>query len=215
MKENPDFLMQSCPAGISYETLVDYHEKRLEAAEFQKMSRHLEQGCPVCASQLSLLSRISQAIQLDKQSKPAPALAAQLQLAFRNRYKQPGLLDRLAAVLTFDSRTSLVQGLRGQELAGFYQLLYQADVYELDLQVVPSPGQALFPAHFTLLGQILPFDGSGSLAEASLTAAGGNRFSTRLSDNGEIEFQDLPGGTYQLEIKLKDKILVIEKLGLS
>lgn len=199
-----------CTEGIRFEDLADYVENRLVREKAEQIKRHLGKGCATCQNQINLLQRTFNAMQKDAQLQPAFALLEKAKNAFRSRYGRPSLLERLKAVLVFDSRANLAYGVRRAGTLESFQLLYRLDDYELDLQVLtPSATQA---SHFGLIGQLLPFEQLPVETTVFLLGRAGRSYNTKMSESGEFEFQGLASGEYRLEIALENKLIELENL---
>jgi hypothetical protein len=123
------------------------------------------------------------------QPRPQPAPAA----------SAPGLIERLLAVLTFDSGAAspLAFGMRS---AGgpTRQMLFSAGDHEVDLRFSPaggSPGE-----HWLLSGQVLGPDARGAVA---LTDALGQAVAeARLDELGEFQLPAIAPGQYGVMLDL-------------
>jgi hypothetical protein len=111
----------------------------------------------------------------------------------------PGLIERLAAVLTFDSGAAspLAFGMRSSGGA-VRQLLFSVEGRDIDLRVAPATREGLF----ALSGQILGPDSEGSVAiEAE---DGGARSEVTLNELGEFVLPPVAAGSYRLTVTLAD-----------
>jgi hypothetical protein len=112
---------------------------------------------------------------------------------------KPGILRRLAAVLSFDSGDALPLAF-GQRSSGgsVRQLLFTVEGRDIDLRVVPGAEQG----SFALSGQILGPDRGGSVRVRS--EAGHDLQSCELSDMGEFKLPPVSSGTYVLTLEVSD-----------
>ena len=113
--------------------------------------------------------------------------------------EQPGLLRRLAAVLTFDSGAAspLAFGMRSSGGA-VRQLLFSVEGRDVDLRIAPA-AQA---QSFSLSGQILGPDSLGIVVMEP--EAGGERREVALSELGEFQLPPVTAGIYKLTLELAD-----------
>jgi hypothetical protein len=127
----------------------------------------------------------------------------------RRAEAQPGLLERIVAVLTFDSAASsaLAMGVRGTAGAA-RQLLFSAEGRDIDLRIAPAPGAG---SEFELSGQVLGPDLGGTI---SLEGAGG-QWTTQLNELAEFSFETVPAGRYTLTMHLQGAIVVLPAMQLE
>ena len=137
-----------------------------------------------------------QLVQAQSRPAPAPLLARAARLASeRPRQDAAGLVRRLLAQLSFDSRlTPAYAGMRA-EGAAVHRLLYSAEGYEIDLQIVPSDERV------SLRGELSAPNGSVPAAQVRLVA-GQQVFATTLDRYGQFALSDLEPGADQLEIQV-------------
>ena len=125
----------------------------------------------------------------------------------RRAEAQPALLERIVAMLTFDSAASspLAMGVRGTA-APARQLLFSAEGRDIDLRIAPGAG-----SEFELSGQVLGPDLGGTI---SLEGAGG-QWTTQLNELAEFSFEAVPAGHYTLTLQLQGAIVVLPALPLE
>jgi len=127
----------------------------------------------------------------------------------RRAEAQPGLLERIVAMLTFDSAATspLAMGVRGTA-APARQLLFSAEGRDIDLRIASAPGTG---SEFELSGQVLGPDLDGTI---SLEGAGG-QWTTQLNELAEFSFEAVPAGHYTLTLQLQGAIVVLPALQLE
>lgn len=118
---------------------------------------------------------------------------------------QVGLLQRIVAVLRFDSRhQALAPGMRS-DTAQQRHLLYTADTCDIDLRIT-ADGNTV-----RVSGQILGSDETGTVTARGASAT----VQALLNDLSEFTLPPVPTGVYTLIVRLDTLELVIEGLELS
>jgi hypothetical protein len=127
-----------------------------------------------------------------------------------SRPAAPGVLERLAAVLTFDSAgaSALAFGARSNA-AGVRQMFYSVEGREIDLRIAGVDDRAMFK----LSGQVLGPDTAGSVMVMPSGGAGDIQ-SCPLSDLGEFVLAPLGPGRYHLRFELGGTVIDLPMLGL-
>jgi hypothetical protein len=176
---------------ITFEKLADLAENRRTLAENSPDSSHLAE-CADCSAQFSRLSHLVNLMRLDTApDAPRDVVADALNL-FRPRRSeaQPSVMQRVMAVLSFDSRQlSPAFGVRsGQSVAR--QLLFSVGEHDLDLRVAPDDGA------WVVSGQILGDCTSGEVNLRSESVAE----SAPLNELCEFTLPRVPSGKYSLLI---------------
>ena len=186
---------------IEFARLLDWFEGKLPAEEAQEISRQMEEANEESQANLAWLQSFQQArknIQLD--SPPARVLDA-LQQRFRayaESRQEPGFFQRLAAILTFDSRAQLVTaGIRSAAAEGQQrQLVYETEAAEIILNLWLSGDNG----SLNIAGQIFPLGenmdpGDFTIQLLQHTAEFGL---TTTDELGEFSFGEIPFGQYEL-----------------
>lgn len=128
---------------------------------------------------------------------PAPAPAA------------PGLRDRLAAVLRFDSwQGGPVPALRTRGAAP-RQLLYAVGAHDIDLRVQADPGD---PARFEITGQVL---GPAAQGVAAWQTGQADAASAVLDELGEFHLGNLPAGAGCIHLTLDGQTIELPPIDLG
>lgn len=148
-------------------------------------------------SDAELLARLPEAAALpdapvDWQRRALSAWRAQSSLA----EKVQALRERVLAVLSFDSWATapMAAGLRSTR-SPTRQLVFSAEGRDIDLRIVPSS------QHFTLRGQVLGPDESGTVALSSEQAPSSTHEAV-LDEFGEFILNDVAAGRYRLMLML-------------
>lgn len=117
----------------------------------------------------------------------------------------PGLLQRILAVLKYDSAPQrLPSGLRSAE-ATERNLAYSAAAWELDFQIAPRAGR------WQLRGQLLGPELAGSVALSSSTET----VTTETNELGEFTLPPVAAGSYTLRLQIGTHEIVVESLELG
>ncbi len=190
---------------LTTEQLLDLMENRLSPAEEAAVRAQLATD-PVAQAELQSLIEliglmrdddsvdapehvIARAVRLIRPIAPAPA---------------PNIIRRILATLLRDSRqTPLVAGVRSTQVTP-RSLLYRADEYELDLQILPRNGR------WQVRGQIFGVELVGMVMLAN------DHLSVQASINelGEFDVPPVVEGVYTLRVSLSACEIVIEHLEL-
>ena len=190
---------------LTTEQLLDLMENRLSPAEEAAVRAQLATD-PVAQAELQSLTEliglmrdddsvdapehvIARAVRLIRPIAPAPA---------------PNIIRRILATLLHDSRqTPLVAGVRSTQVTP-RSLVYRADEYELDLQILPRNGR------WQVRGQIFGVELVGMVTLAN------DHLSVQASINelGEFDVPPVVEGVYTLRVSLSACEIVIEHLEL-
>ena len=192
---------------MKFETLVDYREGRLDAAQAEQVRAHLDIGCEQCRQQLARMERSLSALrEVDRFHAPQAAVERARAL-FRERFRKPERPPLLAR-LVFDSRTQpAFAAARGVGSAAI-QTLFATETHEIDLWQEQTEGTLWY-----LIGQVLPREGEEAVAPESavFTDAEGNRLEARL-EGDEFHAPELPAGVYQLDLRLGETEIVLPEV---
>jgi hypothetical protein len=137
---------------------------------------------------------------------PAAPTAEPLQMAAQAAQAVRTALNRVAAVLSFDSWAvpATAMGMRSMPSATRH-LLFSAQGRDVDLRIIPGLG------HFTVAGQVLGPDESGAVQLRHRDGAVGERVSYvgRLDSLGEFRLDAVESGTYQMTLLVGDDEVVL------
>jgi len=191
---------------IQFEKLADLAERRQSTEENQAMRSHLS-DCQDCSKQLAKLEKLVNLMRTDEAEDAPPAVIKQTLNMFRPRQKEekPSVIERVMAVLSFDSRQlSPAFGVRsGQSVAR--QLLFSVGEHDLDLRVAPDDGA------WVVSGQVL---GECENGEVLLRGAGASE-SARMNELCEFTLPRVPSGKYSLVINFSDTEIEVPEFELK
>jgi hypothetical protein len=201
----------NCP---SFESLVDFVDKRLAEPEAARVAAHLDTGCGLCDETTSWYERVRLTADADDSTEPPSWVFKRAVRIFVTQPRSPRLVQRIGdaiASLIFDSfsRPALV-GIRATETAN-RQLLYRANDYSIDLQVT-----ALEHSSADLTGQILKeggeeFDSVCGL-KLELARAGNVIASAVTNDIGEFKVSGIEHGVYDLQVELSEGKITVPRI---
>jgi len=183
---------------LAYEQLADLADGRLDPGDQDSAQLHLA-GCERCHAEFTLLQRVTGVMRADAlEDPPAHVVARALRIIQQQpdtASRQPNLLRRIQAVLTFDSiQTAPAFGVRSAT-TGIRQLLFSAGDRDLDLRLEHAG------AGWQISGQILgACDGGGQIA----LLGGPTPIDARLSELCEFTLPPVPAGNYSLTVRLSD-----------
>ncbi len=192
---------------LPFAKLADLAEGRLSSVERTDALSHLE-DCSRCAAKLEKLESVIGLMRRDEALDAPPALVSNVINLFRARKasKEPSLVQRIVAALSFDSlQMSPAYGVRSGSASTARQLLFSAGDYDLDLRVAQS-GEA-----WSVSGQILGKECAGGHIELEGEAAVKR---AELNEQCEFTLTALPAGSYKLRLRLPDLEVEIPKLEL-
>ncbi|HEY0726575.1 MAG TPA: hypothetical protein VGD38_00795 [Pyrinomonadaceae bacterium] len=187
---------------IPFTTLADVADEN--SATSDEISEHLS-TCSHCSSQLEKIRQTIGLMRSDTIENPPTSFVQDARKIFRSRAasREPSLVRRVVASLSFDSFTAAPAfGLRSQRSGG-RQLIYSTETADIELRVSPENEVA---------GQILGAtceDGKVNLDSESFSA------STRLNELCEFSFGAVPAGTYKISVHLPGLSVDIPKLELG
>jgi hypothetical protein len=173
-----------CPASLA---LGEYELKVSPPAHQVQVAQHLL-SCKECPAELRTLRTY---------------------LALAPRAEAPGVLERVKRVVA-----RLITPPPGLSLAGVRDATpNQVQVFEAgDLILTIGPGLQGSPGLASILGLFEVVGCSLAQSRVELIAPNGGRRETTLDDVGGFEFSELPAGTYDLQIELPDRLIVLNGL---
>jgi anti-sigma factor RsiW len=200
--------MRLTPQHIPFARLADLAEGRLSPGEAAEERAHLS-ACKRCSGQAAQLGRLASLMRADTSEDAPPDLVAGVVRMFRARRteaREPGLLRRLVAALTFDSSSlTPVFGVRSGQAAPARQLLFSAGDFDVDLRLAPG-GEG-----WTVSGQVLgPCPGG----EVEIASTAGEAARAALNELCEFTLPPLPEGVYALRLWLNGMEIEIPELSL-
>jgi hypothetical protein len=199
--------MNTASKHLTEEQLADLAEGRLNADQRQTSLAHTH-DCSRCGEQLTQLQQLINTMRADTAIDPPNYVVARALDLFPARVasaKEPSLVRRVLAALSFDSlELPTAYGVRSGQTAT-RQLLYNAGENDLDLRVTPASGES-----WVLSGQVL---GDCTGGEVELEGASG---AARITMNELCEFTlpALPTGSYTLRLRLNEMEVEVPQLEL-
>ena len=201
----------NCP---KFEQLIDYFDNRLEEAQASPVAEHLAAGCAACSETREWYAQLRETVATDDSVAPPAWVFKRAVRIFDTERHSPRLAERIGNVLAsliFDSfaRPALA-GVRSSETTN-RQLLYRAEDYGIDLQIVPA-GQN----HADLIGQVLrendPTFESVSGLTLRFAREGKSLLSTVTDERGEFKINGIAQGVYDLQIELTEGTISVAEL---
>jgi hypothetical protein len=202
---------------IDYARVADWIQGRLSEEEARAVQEQLATADEETREEVELLRTFIEASDSIVLAKPSPDVRETLARRFEAHargWRQPSLLRRLVANLTFDS--GLQPADAGTRAAGNQeaerQFSYSTDVAEIVLEVLPRPGSR----GLDLSGQVFPGIGeaTGPLTVHLLRDAKEVGI-TSTDDLGEFVFEDVPPGVYELVLSGEGVEILISTLRLA
>lgn len=192
--------------NVTYEQLVDLAEGRLPAVEAAHLRSRVA-AVPSAAAELAALETIIDLMRSDD-SRDAPdhVISRALRLIRRPApAPQPGLIQRIVAMLQSDSRAQpLAAGLRSGQ-AAVRSLVYNAEDWDVDLQLTAHSGR------WQLRGQLFGPDLAGSVA----LSGGPAPVAAPINDLGEFTLPPVAAGRYRLLIQIGAREILVDPLELE
>jgi anti-sigma factor RsiW len=187
---------------IPFTELVDLADEKTTRSD--EVREHLT-ACSHCATQLEKLRQTIGLMRSDTTEEPPEEIVEAARKFFRSPAvsREPSLVKRVVASLTFDSFTAAPAfGLRSQTSGG-RQLIYSTETADIEVRVSPENEVA---------GQILGptcTDGDVSLESKSFSA------SAQLNELCEFSFGAVPAGTYKISVRLPNLLVETPELELG
>jgi len=191
---------------LTFAKLADLAEGRLASNEQEASSSHLS-ACSRCSAKLASLETVVGLMRTDKAEDAPPELVSRAVNLFRSRAtsRQPSLVKRIVAALSFDSlQMSPAFGVRSGQTSA-RQLLFVAGEYDLDLRITQS-GET-----WNVSGQVFGEECVGGKIELE----GETAIRADLNNQCEFTMAAVPAGSYQLRLRLPDLEVEIPQLELK
>jgi anti-sigma factor RsiW len=186
---------------IPFDRLADLVEDRLPPADRAQVLAHVT-ACSRCVADVSWLERTIGLMRTDAAEEPPSYVIDRAVQLFRSRRAAASPLRHLLAALRFDSgQMQPALGVRAAAAAS-RQLLFSADVYDLDLRVVAT-GEL-----WAVSGQVL---GPGEGGHVELRGRTGT-IETAMSVVREFVLPPVPAGAYTLILHLPEVVVEIPEL---
>jgi hypothetical protein len=202
---------------INYARVADWIEGRLSEEEAGALEEQLATADEETREEVELLRMFIEASGSMVMAKPSPDVRETLARRFEAHargWRQPNLLRRLVANLTFDSgfqpADAGARSAGGREVER--QLSYFTDVAEIVLDILPRPGSS----SLDLSGQV--FHGTGEATgtiTVQLLRDAKELGITSTNDLGEFAFEDVPPGVYEMVLSGEGFEILISTLRLA
>lgn len=203
----------------TFAELLDWLEGRLGAEEAEQIESRLQHADGSTLAELEWLREFLDTAEQGRLAEPPPVVREALVQQFEERRRGkrgPGWIDRLKAVLTFDSATQLAAaGTRSVHVRGKpRQMVYDSDLAEIALNVFPNDRDQ----HLTLTGQVFPKRGL-SIEGLSVQLVDASRFSQQslvnLDEIGEFTLEMIPPGRYDLYLSAEGVEIALPDIDLQ
>ncbi len=183
---------------IKFELLADWVEGRLSEEEARAVDERLERAGAVTRERVEWLRAFGRASELTTLAAPPNEVREMLGrrfAAYAEGVREPGLLRRVVATLSFEGEMQPAFGVRSagaEEARG--QLVYTTDVADIALNVHRLPG-----GRVDLDGQIFPAGGEEPGAFVVQLVSGGSDVGITTTDElGEFGFESIAAGEYDI-----------------
>jgi hypothetical protein len=191
---------------IPFAKLADLAEKRAAADERTPSMAHLS-SCSMCSKQLERVEQVMGLMKTDTATDAPRDILAYAVNIFRGREnaREPSLLKRIVAALSFDSNSNLAPafGVRSGQTTS-RQLLYSAEENDIDLRITPEQ------ENWIVAGQVLGEDCVGGRIE--LEGRSGELAAADLNDLCEFILPPVPAGSYTVVLRLGNVEVEIPQL---
>ncbi len=199
--------MKTASQHIPFARLADLAEGRASADERPASMAHLS-NCSECTRQLKRLGELLMLMRTDTATdapRDVRAFAVGL-FSGRESSREPSLLRRIVAALSFDSSSNLAPafGVRSGQ-ATSRQLLYSAEENDIDLRITAEDET------WIVAGQVLGDDCSGGRVEIE---GAGELAQAELNELCEFTLPPVAAGSYTLRLRLRDAEVEIPQLEL-
>lgn len=186
------------PKEISFERLVDWVEGRLPEEEARAVTEQLERADEETRARAEWLRAFSRASEQTILAAPPREVREELSrrfAAYAEGVREPGLLRRFVATLSFEGGMQPAFGVRSartEEARG--QLFYSTDVADVALNVHTRPG-----GRIDLDGQVFPSgDAEPGGFVVQLLSGGSDVGITTTDELGEFGFESIASGEYEV-----------------
>jgi hypothetical protein len=184
---------------ISVERLADWLDGRLSEEEAEAVAERVARTDEATRAQLEWLRAFVRASATTKLVPPPREVRRAISWRFAAHaegQRQPGLLQRLVATLSFDSGLQPELGLRSSDSEESQrQLFYTTDAADIALNVRPRPRNG----HLDLDGQVFPADDADPASFSVQLLSGADEVGLTTTDElGEFAFESVSPGAYQI-----------------
>lgn len=187
--------MNGSTQHLGLEELADFAQQRLRAAEEEVTKNHLAR-CSECSATFSRLSELIEVMMSDNTvDAPRDVIQYAINIFRKSDNAQQGLLERIVAVLSFDSLTMAPAHALRSGAASARHLIYSAGDHDIDLRVAPEGRQWSIAGQ--VLGRVCP-GGEARLENESVST------SASLNELCEFRMPLVDSGNYTLRLLLTD-----------
>ena len=187
--------MKTASEHIIFAKLADLAEGRAADAERTASMAHIS-NCSACTQQLEQLGNVMELMRTDTAADaPRDVLAFAIGVFNQDeKSREPSLLRRIVAALSFDSSSNLAPafGVRSGHTAA-RQLLYSAEENDIDLRI-SAEGE-----NWIVAGQVLGEDCAGGRIEIE---GAGESAGADLNELCEFTLPPVSAGSYTLRLRL-------------
>jgi hypothetical protein len=187
---------------VTFEQLIDWVEGRLSPGEAEALATKVGASGQEVQAQVRWLRsfmQLSDAIVLT-----APPVSVRAELAKRfvdsaNARRQPGVFQRIAAALSFDStQLPVMAGVRAGDSGQTREMVFATEPLDVALTIHPHEKDP----YFNLLGQILPNDAAiiPDMFAVQLVRDGNEMTIIMADEMGEFGFTTVASGDYWLVV---------------
>jgi len=201
---------------IAFSRLVDWVEDRLPDEEAREVEEQMEVADSATLADVAWLRKFLRATEASVLESAPPDVRSTLVAQFKEHAegrRQPGLLRRLVATLTFDDGLRPAVGVRSVGAQGTRrQLVYSADALDVALNFLPRTRDKMFD----LNGQVLSHDDAelGSFSVQLLQRE--TELAITATDNlGGFVIESLPPGVYEIVLSSEQVEISIKPVELN
>jgi len=197
---------------ITDQDLMAYAAGEIEGEAARRVETRLDSD-PAAARRVALYRLTADTLAGDDSVAPPPATVARAKAIFNRRpvTPRPSLIERLEAVvaqLVFDSRLQPL-AVRASDASRRFQLAFEADAAEVDLQGEFLPGAEPAGDRWRLMGQVSAASSAANV-EVVLTRAGEPTTAAEThADPGGVFAVNVSPGRYDIRVHLPAGLIVL------
>ena len=202
--------------GIAFSRLVDWVEGRLLDEEAREVEEQVAVADSATLADVAWLRKFLRATEASVLESAPPDVRSALIARFKEHAegrRQPGLLRRVVATLTFDDGLRPAVGVRSVGALGVRrQLVYSADAIDVAVNFVPRARDRMFD----LNGQVLSHDDAelGSFS-VQLLQRETELAITATDDLGGFVIESVPPGVYEIVLTSEQVEISIKPVELN
>jgi hypothetical protein len=201
---------------IAFSRLVDWVEGRLPDEEAREVEEQMAVADSATLADVAWMRKFLRATEASVLESAPPDVRSMLVAQFKEHAegrRQPGLLRRIVATLTFDDGLQPAVGVRSVGAQGTRrQLVYSADAIDVALNFLPHTRDKMFD----LNGQVLSHDDAelGSFS-VQLLQRETELAITATDDLGGFVIESLPPGVYEIVLSSEQVEISIKPVELN